>query len=110
MTLDESKIKDWRSTGRRKGRRVLYKARVEYCCAFPGCGVTTIEPPSDAPVFFDEIWPTHLRVLTYPLQVNHITKDLTQNEESVLEWLCAPHHKLRDSQTGVGESTMDEAY
>lgn len=110
MTLDESKIKDWRSTGRRKARRTLYRAYVIYKCNYPGCGVTTKEPPSDAPAWFDEVWPKDKRELDYPLQANHKTKDLTQNDESVLEWLCAPHHKLVDSQTEIGVSTMRGRY
>lgn len=104
MTLDESKIKDWRSTGRRKCRKVLYRAYVTYRCR--KCHKTTTEPPSDAPPWFDEIWPKKNRVLNYPLQCNHKTKDLTQNDESVNEWLCAPCHKEEDSKTSKGVSTM----
>lgn len=110
MTLDESKILDWRSTGRRKARRVLYRSYTVYKCNYPGCGLTSTEPPSDAPKHFEEIWPSENRVLDYPLQANHKTKDLTQNDESVLEWLCAPHHKLIDSQSAKGVSTMRRRY
>ena len=56
---DEDKILDWRSTGRRKARRVLYQAFVEYKCA--DCGKTTKEPPKDAPSHFNEIWPEEQR-------------------------------------------------
>lgn len=104
MTLDETKIKDWRSTGRRKLRRALYRAYVTYRCF--NCKVTTKEPPSDAPAWFDEIWPRVNRVLDYPLQANHKSKDLTENDEENGEWLCAPCHKEKDSKTGKGISTV----
>lgn len=104
MTLDESKIKDWRSTGRRKLRRALYRAYVTYRCR--RCKVTTKEPPSDAPPWFEEIWPKKDRVLDYPLQANHKSKNLTDNSEENGEWLCAPCHKYVDSQTEKGVSTI----
>lgn len=113
MTRDESRIKDWRSTGRRKARRELYKARVPYRCAgYPGheCGVTSIEPPKDAPSWFHEIWPEELRVLDYQLQADHESKDVTNNEIDFLNWACAPCHKHKDSQTGKGEAQTNVNY
>ena len=105
---DEDKILDWRSTGRRKARRVLYHAFVEYKCA--DCGKTTKEPPKDAPSHFNEIWPEENRVLSSQLQANHLTKDLTINTEDMVEWLCPSCHKLKDSQTEKGETTITETY
>ena len=106
--LNEDNIIDWRSTGRRKARKSLYLAYKDYACN--ECGVTSIEPPKDAPKWFDEIWPTENRNLTCPLQANHLTKDLTVNDESYVEWLCPTCHKKKDSATGIGETTIEESY
>lgn len=108
MTKDESKILDWRSTGRRKARRSLYRAKEPYKCA--DCGVTSMEPPKDAPAGFDEIWPEENRVLDYPLQADHETKDYQNNEPENLNWRCVPCHKKHDSLTGKGESTINTNY
>jgi hypothetical protein len=105
MTKDKSKILDWRSTGRRNARRELFKNRVEYKCEY--CGVTTKEPPADAPKWFEDIWPEERRELDYQLQANHKTKDLTDNTLEFIEWACQPCHKKVDSQTGLGESTIE---
>lgn len=104
MTKDESKIKDWRSTGRRKARKALYTSYVSYECS--DCSKTSVEPPKDAPTWFEEIWPEHNRVLDYSLQADHETKDVQNNEVENLAWRCAGCHKKRDSQTEKGESTI----
>ena len=107
----DDKIKDWRSTGRRKARRSLFNARAEFKCVgytdsqnnHHGCGKTTIEPPKDAPNFFDEIWPQENRVLSsVALQADHETKDLQNNAIEDLNWRCASCHKLQDQQTSTG--------
>jgi hypothetical protein len=103
---DESKIKDWRSTGRRKGRRSLYNSHIEYRCK--KCTFTTKLPPKDAPPWFEEIWPEELRVLDSQLQVQHKTKDVTQNDEDDLEWLCPSCHKIEDLKTEVGVSLVEK--
>jgi len=106
MTLDESKIKDWRSTGRRKARRALFDARVPYACA--DCGVTSKEPPKELTdkqkLFFDEIWPEENRILDYPLQADHESKDYQNNELEYINWRCSPCHRKADSKTGKGEA------
>ena len=99
---DESKIVDWRSTGRRIGRRALYAAYVEYKCQT--CGRTVIEPPKDAPRWFEEIWPVERRELESQLQVQHISKDVTNNDLASIKWLCPSCHKIEDSTTEVGEA------
>jgi len=107
---DESKILDWRSTGRRKARRALYQARVSYECIghrLPNgsrkqCGKTSIEPPKDAPKYFDELWPEEHRVLKYQLQADHADKDYENNDLDNIDWKCQPCHKKDDSSTGVG--------
>ena len=105
---DDDKIKDWRSTGRRKARRALYASYIEYKCA--DCGKSTKEPPKDAPTWFEEIWPENNRVLDSQLQANHLTKDLTVNTDDMVEWLCPSCHKIKDSKTEKGESTITETY
>jgi hypothetical protein len=108
MTKDDGKIKDWRSTGRRKARSALFKARVMFKCV--DCGRTSKEPPKDAPAWFEEIWPEENRVLEYSLQADHETKDLTHNTIDKLNWRCAPCHKAQDSKTEKGEATVKEDF
>jgi len=108
MTKDEDKIKDWRSTGRRKARRELYLNYVDYKCA--DCGKTTIKPPMDAPKHFDEIWPEDRRILSSQLQADHETKDYTVNDIQFLNWRCVSCHKKHDLSTGKGETTIEERY
>src|SRR5262245_28963620 len=107
MTLDESKIKDWRSTGRRKARRALYQAWVPYCCV--DCKRTSMEPPKDAPAWFEEIWPEENRVLDYQVQADHESKDYTNNEVEFLNWRCASCHRMADNKTakGVAQKILD---
>ena len=113
---DETRIKDWRSTGRRKARKVLFDNYVEFKCVgytkangtVVPCGLTTKEPPKDAPVWFEEIWPISGRVLSpQSLQADHESKDVTVNDISELNWRCASHHKLQDQQTAKGERTTE---
>lgn len=111
MTKDESHIIDWRSTGRRKARRELYRNGVEYKCAgVPElnitCGVTSKEPPKDAPANFLELWPEEKRVLDYPLEADHESKDWQNNSIEFLNWRCRSCHKKHDSMTEKGESTV----
>ena len=103
---DEDRIIDWRSTGRRKARKELFTNYVEFKCV--DCGRTSIKPPMDAPSWFDEIWPEENRVLDYSLQADHESKDVTNNDINVLAWRCSPCHKKHDSQTGKGESTVEQ--
>jgi hypothetical protein len=99
-------IIDWRSTGRRKARRALFNARVDFCCV--DCGKTTKVPPKDAPVFFDEIWPYERRVLNgQSLQADHESKDVTNNNIEDLNWRCASCHKKQDMKTEKGVSTIE---
>lgn len=111
---NDDNIKDWRSTGRRKARRALFNSYAEFKCAGyvergirVVCNKTSIEPPKDAPPWFDEIWPVENRVLDYSLQADHETKDVTLNDESHLNWRCASCHKKQDQQTDKGEATVN---
>lgn len=98
------RVVDWRSTGRRRARRSLFKARVDFKCV--ECDKTVTGPPKDAPAWFEDIWPDEKRVLKpHELQADHESKDLTNNDEEDLNWRCPSCHKLSDMQTGKGEST-----
>ena len=115
MAKDENII-DWRSTGRRKARRALFNARVDFKCVgytdtsgkHHVCGKTTFASPKDAPSFFEEIWPSERRVLSpQALQADHESKDLQNNDIEDLNWRCSSCHKLADSQTQKGESRVE---
>lgn len=98
-------MKDVRSTGRRRARKSLFESYTEYKCF--DCGVTSKEPPKDAPSWFDEIWPEENRTLDTPLQADHETKDLTQNDEAFLNWRCPSCHKFQDKKTEKGAATIN---
>lgn len=110
---DEGGIHDWRSTGRRKARKALFEAYVSFECV--DCGKTNIEPPKDAPSWFEEIWPESDRVLrndknsAYSLQADHISKDYQNNEIENLVWRCPSDHKKADAKTqkGVAQKTVN---
>ncbi len=115
---NEDNIQDWRSTGRRKARSVLYKSFTEYKCVgyidragkLIPCGKTSKEPPKDAPTWFEEIWPEENRVLDSQLQADHETKDMTQNSEEYVSWRCPSCHKKQDQKTEKGEATVIEKF
>jgi hypothetical protein len=103
---DESKIIDWRSTGRRIARRTLYREAGPDSYKCVDCGVSTKEPPKDAPKNFHELWPAERRELDYPLQADHESKDYQNNSIEFINWRCQPCHKKHDKITDKGESTV----
>jgi len=105
MTGKRRVIKDWRSTGRKRARKVLFDEERPFMCEI--CSRTVIEPPPDAPEYFEELWPSAKRLLPYTLQANHKNKDITDCDESNLQWLCSLCHKLLDRLTAKGE--IDES-
>ncbi len=70
------------------------------------CGKTSIEPPKDAPRYFEEIWPEENRVLKNSLQADHESKDLEANDIQYVNWRCSSCHKLQDNETEKGEATV----
>lgn len=110
MANYDKEPKDLRSTGRKRARKVLFETERPYCCRI--CGVTTINPPPDAPANFEEFWPEARRELesTYSLQAQHINKQLMDVDPVNLEWLCASCHKLEDSQTSKGVSLIEDEH
>jgi len=112
MRHNTNHVVDWRSTGRKRGRRTLFESRRSFECVGVvelsiSCGKTTKEPPPDAPPWFEEIWPEEKRDLTQ-LQVDHENKDYTDNDPANLEWRCASCHRLHDNLTETGVSTTNE--
>ena len=95
--FDESEgIKDWRSTGRKRGRRTLIRlvaaGERKYACEI--CDyVPSI--PWDQPSRGGDI-----------LDCDHRNKDYRDNDPANLRWLCRDCHKREDSQTGVGENPL----
>jgi len=106
MTKNEDKILDWRSTGRRKARATLFKSYTSFECV--DCGRTSLNPPKDAPPWFEEIWPVENRELQNSLQADHEGKDTQDNSIENLAWRCSSCHKLHDNQTEKGKSTREE--
>ena len=103
MTKNEELVVDWRSTGRRRARKELFRNYIPYKCI--DCGITVTEPPKDAPPWFDEIWPEENRKLESQLQADHESKDVTLNDIEFLNWRCPKHHKLKDLSTEKGVAT-----
>ena len=44
------------------------------------------------------------------LQVQHINKNIMDNDPANLEWLCASCHKEVDQQTAKGVSTINDKF
>lgn len=114
MTKKRRSMVDVRSTGRRRARKELFEARIDFKCAgtiiggiTTPCDKTVITPPKDAPEWFEEIWPTEKRVLKNSLQADHESKDLEANDIRFLNWRCSSCHKLQDNETEKGEATVD---
>jgi hypothetical protein len=107
-------VKDWRSTGRKRGRKILYESYRTFVCVgwtdsdnvYHACGKTTAQPPPDAPSWFEEIWPEDNRVLQASLQVDHENKDYTDNDPANLEWRCNSCHRFADNLTEKGVSRI----
>jgi hypothetical protein len=95
----DAEILDWRSTGRRRARRMLFEARIDFSCV--GCNATTKVPPKDAPSWFNDIWPEENRTASQ-LQADHTTKDVTMNDIDDLCWRCPSCHKIADMATSKG--------
>lgn len=108
--MSEREVKDARSTGRKRGRRTLEKQERPYWCRstleggfktetirgqVAGCGRSPTDPNAPG---------GHYPGMSQ-LQVNHINKNILDNDPANLEWVCPACHKLIDSQTEKGVST-----
>lgn len=110
---------DPRSTGRKRGRAVLEASGRPYFCRSRDDGTVNIEG-----IFLNGRLvqvgcgrsPTYEGAPggTYPgmstLQVNHINKDILDNDPVNLEWVCVSCHKYLDSQTETGVSIKGDEH
>ena len=92
--------KDPRSTQRKRARRILFRAGVDYICV--DCGKSPIHLPDDAPKHL-RLAPMSMRTVS-GLQANHINKDIMDNDLANLEFLCPSCHRLKDNLTPKGVS------
>jgi hypothetical protein len=99
-------VRDPRSTGRKRGRAALFKAERLYHCAFCGRAPARIPPQatrSQAP-------PGGTWEGMATLQVNHINKNILDNDTYNLEWLCPSCHKIKDAVTLPGVSIRGDEF
>ncbi len=109
---------DPRSTGRRRGRKVLeYIGRPFWCGSTEdgGVKVENVTLPDGRTVQVgcgrsptEEDAPGGHYPAMGQLQVNHINKNVLDNDPVNLEWMCASCHKYKDSQTEKGVSVKGE--
>lgn len=96
---DDERIKDRRSTGRKRGRAVLIEltkvGERSYTCAT--CGLV----PEKS---FEE------SSRTGGLDCNHKNKNIMDCDPSNLEWLCRVCHYAADRATEKGVSTVEDDY
>lgn len=97
--------KDPRSTGRKRGRAVLFRSNSAYTCKV--CSQSPKVLPPDAPRNFENFIPGDL---DYSLQCNHINKNILDNDRVNVQWLCAPCHKNADKVTLKGVSTISDEF
>lgn len=103
-----SEVKDPRSTGRKRGRRVLEREGLPYWCGATRdggvrdgyCGRSPVDP--DAPG-------GHYPGMSQ-LQVNHLNKNVMDNDPVNLVWACPSCHKKQDSRTEKGVSTKGDEH
>src|SRR5580765_5225954 len=90
--------KDPRSTGRTRGRAVLEKTGRPYWC--DTCKRSPTDPKAPG---------GHYPGMSQ-LQVQHINKNVLDNDPANLKWLCASCHKFEDSKTARGVSPIDDEF
>lgn len=98
MTKDDERIKDWRSTGRKRARRILLAlveaGEREYVCEecrhVPSIPYTETSRSGDF------------------LDANHKNKDWKDNDPANLEFLCRDCHYKKDRSTAKGVSVVED--
>lgn len=92
MTKDDDRIRDKRSTGRKRGRRVLIelceRGERSYTCA--ECGHVPSKSYKDSSRSGDF------------LDCNHKNKNWLDNDPDNLEWVCRKCHYAKDRATDKG--------
>jgi DNA-directed RNA polymerase subunit RPC12/RpoP len=97
VTKDDERIRDKRSTGRKRGRAVLIKLTIagerDYICA--NCGAI----PNKG---FEE------SSRSGGLDCQHINKNIMDCDPANLKWLCRICHYAEDRATDKGISTLGD--
>lgn len=97
--------KDPRSTGRKRGRRVLEKTDRDYRCECPGgCGSKKCSATPESICGYTPM----VQGRADTLDVNHKNKNVLDNDPANLEWLCRPCHRAKDRRTAKGEEHAEE--
>lgn len=93
-------VRDPRSTGRKRGRKVLQNSGRPYEC----------ECRDSSHVWHEGTcgWKPESQSRSETLDVNHKNKNLLDNDPVNLEWLCRRCHKAIDSRTEKGVMHEDE--
>lgn len=96
---DDERIRDKRSTGRKRGRAVLTKLTLagerSYCCN--ECGFIPDKGVSESS-------------RTGGLDCNHKNKNIMDCDPYNLEWLCRKCHYAKDRATAKGVSTVEDDF
>lgn len=99
--------KDIRSTGRRRGRAALKKAGRVYQCECTGeCGKTHVGNEKFPNMC---LYTPEKQSRSDTLDVDHINKNLLDNDPVNLKWMCRKYgcHKNSDKVTSKGVSRKD---
>lgn len=94
--LKKGEVKDLRSTGRKRARVVLLKAVADGMIRFE-CNRCQWCPEGEL-------------TRSNNLDANHINKNLEDIDLANLEWLCRSCHKLADSVSAKGVSTIKDEF
>lgn len=99
VTKDDERIKDPRSTGRKRARAILIKlveaGERDYCCG--ECGLIP-----------EKSYKENSR--SGGLDANHKNKNWMDNDPENLEWLCRKCHYEKDRATARGVSAIEDEF
>ncbi len=98
---------DPRSTGRKRGRKTLYRVKRPHYCT--NCKRGPVELPPDAPKDL-ELAEESKRYKGLALECNHINKNILDNDPVNVQWLCKSCHKRADLVTEKGVSTVENEF
>lgn len=96
--------KDPRSTGRKRARATLFRIRRPFWCV--DCKRSPNKLPVSCP---KEIERSDDRA-DIQLEADHENKNILDNDPANLNWRCTSCHKLRDSTTAKGVSTVEDEF
>jgi len=103
--------KDPRSTQRKRARRILEQRGVPVVCGMRASGTFGEDGCGRTP---DPNWAHEAYGGVYtgmaPLQVDHISKNIMDNDGVNLQYLCASCHRDKDNKTAKGVSRVENEY